>query len=112
MRIPGIPGASEPAFRTRDARWMGLDALVRETCTVLEEDGIVISLVAAKATIQLARRVVQEPVERDQEALCCTISDRLRSRRVLMPVSSVRHVIQVYARVIVSLEILEINEIG
>ncbi len=112
MRIPGIPGASEPAFRTRDARWMGLDALVRETCAFLEEDGIVISLIAAKATIQLARRTVQEPLERDQDELCSVISDRLRSRRVLMPVPSVRDVIQAYARVIVSLDILEINEIG
>jgi len=112
MRIPGIPGASEPAFRTRDARWMGLDSLVRETCTVLEEDGVFISLIAAKATIQLARRVVQEPQERGQEELCSAISERLRSRLVLMPVASVRDVIQAYARVIVSLDILEINEIG
>lgn len=112
MRIPGIPGASEPAFRTRDARWMGLDALIRETCTVLEEDGIVISLVAAKATIQIVRRVVQEPLDRDQGELCLVVQERLRSRRVLMPLSSVRDVIETYARVIVSLEILEINEIG
>jgi hypothetical protein len=91
---------------------MGLDALVRETCVSLEEDGIVISLIAAKATIQLARRTVQEPLERDQDELYSVISDRLRSRRVLMPAPSVRDVIQAYARVIVSLDILEINEIG
>ncbi len=91
---------------------MGLDALVRETCVSLEEDGIVISLIAAKATIQLARRAVQEPQERDQDELCSVISERLRSRRVLMPVPSVSDVIQAYARVIVSLDILEINEIG
>jgi predicted ATPase len=91
---------------------MGLDSLVRETCTVLEEDGVLISLVAAKATIQLARRIVQEPHERDQEELCSVISERLRARRVLMPLDSVRHVIQAYAQVIVSLDILEINEIG
>jgi len=91
---------------------MGLDALVRETCSVLEEGGVVVSLVAAKATIQLARRVVQEPMERSEDELCSEISERLRSRRVLMPIESVQAVIQTYAQVIVSLEILEINEIG
>ncbi len=112
MRIPGIPGASEPAFRTRDSRWMGLDALVQETCTTLEESGVQISLVAAKAAIQIARFVVQEPVGRDQEELCMEVADRLRSRKVILPVEMVQSVLSAYAEVIVVLEILEINEIG
>ena len=37
MRIPGIPGASEPSFRTRGQIWVALDDLVHETCTRLEE---------------------------------------------------------------------------
>ena len=110
MRIPGIPGASEPSFRTRDRRWMGLDSLVRETCAHLSEEGLEVSPVAAKATIQLARFVVQEPIERDTEALVETIVGRLRARCVVMPANMVLAVLTTYARVIVLLDVLEINE--
>lgn len=112
MSIPGIPGASEPAFRTRDSRWVGLDALIHEACATLTESGCDVSLVAAKATVQIARFVVQEPVERDQDELCIEISRRLRSRKVIMPASRVRQVLTAYAQVIVMLDVLEINEIG
>ena len=110
MSIPGIPGASEPSFRTRDRRWMGLDALVHETCAHLEEEGIQVSPVAAKAAIQLARFVIQEPVERDTEALVQEVVDRLRARCVVMPPNLVLAVLTTYARVIVVLDVLEINE--
>ena len=53
MRIPGIPGASEPSFRTRDQVWIALDDLVYETCTKLEVLGIVLSPYACKAAIQV-----------------------------------------------------------
>ena len=110
VRIPGIPGASEPSFRTRDRRWMGLDALVRETCAHLEEEGLSVSPVAAKATIQLARFIVQEPIERDTDALVETIVERLRARRVLIPANMALAVLTAYAHVIVVLDVLEINE--
>ena len=112
MGIPGIPGASEPSFRTRDSRWMGLDAVVHETCAMLAEEGVDVSPVAAKATIQLARYVVQEPVERDTAAITRVVAERLRARRVVLPVEAVREVLEMYAKVIVALEILEINEFG
>mgnify|MGYP001359994237 CR=1 FL=1 len=112
MRIPGIPGASEPAFRTRDARWMGLDAVVQETVAVLKEEGFEVSLMAAKATIQIARFVVQEPVERDTEALLAAVNERLRARCVLLPTELVREVLATYTQVIVVLDVLEINEFG
>ncbi len=110
MRIPGIPGASEPSFRTRDRRWMGLDALVHETCANMAEDGLTVSPYAAKATIQIARFVVQEPVERDTGALVDTIVDRLRARCVLLSHNMVIAVLTTYAHVIVVLDVLEINE--
>ena len=112
MRIPGIPGASEPAFRTRDARWMGLDAVVQETVSVLREEGFDVSLMAAKATIQIARFVVQKPVERDTEALIATVNDRLQAQCVIMPCEVVREILATYAQVIVVLDVLEINEFG
>jgi len=58
MRIPGIPGASEPSFRTRDRVWIALDDLVYETCTKLEELGFSLSPYSCKAAIQIAE--VQE----------------------------------------------------
>lgn len=112
MSIPGIPGASEPSFRTRDARWMGLDAVVLETCAMLSEEGTEVSPVAAKAAIQLARFVVQEPVERESEALARVVSQRLQARSVVLPVAVVREILEMYAKVIVALDVLEINEIG
>ena len=110
MRIPGIPGASEPSFRTRDRRWIALDSLVRETCVHLEEEGLTVSPVAAKAVIQLARLIVQEPVERDSGTLAETIVQRLRARRVILPANTVLAVLTAYAHVIVVLDVLEINE--
>ena len=112
MSIPGIPGASEPAFRTRDARWMGLDALVHETQSSLAASGTVVSLVAVKSAIQLARQVVQEPVDRSTDELVVAVAERLQQRKVIMPTDVVRTVLNAYAKVIVDLEILEINEIG
>jgi hypothetical protein len=110
MKIPGVPGASEPAFRTRDARWMGLDTLVQETCTLLAEAGIDVSLVAAKAAIQVARSVVQGPDGHEADALISVVTDRLRGCGVLLPSSCVKAVLTTYARVIVNLEVAEINE--
>ena len=110
MSIPGIPGASEPSFRTRDRRWMGLDALVHETCAHLEEEGMAVSPVAAKAAIQIARFVVQEPVERESSELVDTVVDRLRARRVVLPANTVLAILATYTRVIIVLDVLEINE--
>ena len=112
MTIPGIPGASEPAFRTRDARWMGLDAMVHETQSSLAAQGVDVSLVAVKSAIQLARQAVQEPVERSTDELVVTVAARLQHRKVIMPMDVVAEVLNAYARVIVEMDILEINEIG
>ena len=110
MSIPGIPGASEPSFRTRDRRWMGLDALVHETCATLKEEDIVVSPVAAKAAIQIARFVVQEPTERNTTDLVETVVNRLRARRVVLPADIVLAVLTTYTRVIIVLDVQEINE--
>lgn len=111
MSIPGLLGASEPAFRTRDSRWMGLDSLVQEVSAALEGHEEV-SLMALKSTIQMARLVVQEPIERTPDALYSVVSERLQRRGVLMPANRVESVLAAYANVIVSLEVMEINEIG
>ena len=60
MRIPGIPGASEPSFRTRDRVWIALDDLVYETCSKLEEEGVLLSPYSCKAAIQVSRQLMLE----------------------------------------------------
>jgi hypothetical protein len=112
MTIPGIPGVSEPHFRTRDRRWMGLDTLVLETCKQLESDGYTASPHAVKATIQMARMVVQEPIEREADALVTIVVGRLQMQKVLMNEDLVRAVLTTYARIIDVLDILETNELG
>ena len=56
--------------------------------------------------------MVQEPVERESEALAHVVSQRLQARSVVLPVAVVREVLEMYAKVIVALDVLEINEIG
>ena len=109
MRIPGIPGASEPTFRTRDCHWMSLDTLVMETCAELEEDGWVVSPHAAKVTIQVARVVVQGPDGMETDTLVDEVQARLRHRFILLTVAQVRSILTAYARVVSTMDIAEIN---
>ena len=48
----------------------------------------------------------------DDEALARVVSQRLQARSVVLPVAVVREVLEMYAKVIVALDVLEINEIG
>ena len=84
MRIPGIPGSSEPSFRTRDAQWLGLDTMVRETVVELAEQGLTLSPYVVKATVQVGRMAVQGPCGRDVDALVESVQMHLRDRRVLI----------------------------
>jgi hypothetical protein len=112
MRIPGLPGASEPTFRTRDRRWMGLDTLVLDTCQRLEDSGEVVSPLAAKAAIQLARHLVVMDEELVGEDLLAAVSFRLRRQRVLLTPTAVGRVLGAYARLVVELDITETCELG
>ncbi len=112
MTIPGVEGAGEPCFRTRDSRWLTLDAMVMETCSALDEAGHEVSPVAVKATIQLARFTVQEPRDRTTDELISDVTQRLRARRVIVPRAVVGEIVRAYAAVFVALEVLEINEVG
>jgi hypothetical protein len=109
MRIPGIPGASEPTFRTRDCRWMGLDTLVLETCAELEEEGWTVSPHVAKVAIQVARAVVQGPEGEETESLVRGVRKGLRYRLIVMTKDQVEAILTAYARVISTMDIAEIN---
>jgi hypothetical protein len=112
MRIPGLPGASEPTFRTRDRRWMGLDTLVMDTTRRLADAGWAVSPVAAKAAIQLARHLVVVEEELSGDALIDAISVRLRRQRVLLTPEHVGRILGAYARLVVELDITETCELG
>ena len=112
MRIPGIPGGSEPSFRTRDCQWMGLDTLVLETCEQLDGEDWDLSPHVVKAAIQVARWVVEELEDEGVEELVEAVCQRLRCRRVLLSHGHVQAILTAYARVISSLDIAEINELG
>lgn len=110
-RIPGVPGATEPTFRTGDRRWMGLDSLVWETCARLEERRQALQPAVVKAVIQVARMAVQGPERLEGQALVDEVTLRLRHERVLLPAARVRAVLLAYLTVVGELEIQEINEI-
>ena len=109
-RIPGIPGAPEPSFRTGDRRWMSLDTLVMETISTLAEQRQTLSPMVVKATIQVARRLVVEHEGLAGDALVEQVALHLRHRRVLMPISSVRAALVAYIRVVADLDVVEISE--
>ena len=113
MPIPGLPGASEPTFRTRDRHWMGLDTLVFEVCMRLEdESGFVVDPAVAKATIQLARHLVVNEDGLEGEALLEEVAVRLRPLRVLLKAFHVGAILGAYARLVVELDITETCELG
>ena len=108
--IPGIPGASEPSFRTRDAQWVSLDTLVRSTCQRLEDIGEPVSPLAAKAVIQVGRECVQAYPERQGDALMISVSDNLRQRRLLVVPRLVREILIAYTSAVVELDVAEVVE--
>ncbi len=110
-RIPGIVGATEPSFRTGDRRWMGLDTLVWETLSKLEERGHELNPVVVKAAVQVARMLVSGPAAPQGLALVQAVTEQLHHRRVILPVATVREILLAYLGVIADLEIQEINEI-
>ena len=112
MRIPGIPGASEPSFRTRDRIWIALDDLVYETCSKLEELGLAISPYACKAAIQISRQLmlVDSPALGDE--LAAEVSLRLRQRGVILRQELTREVLRAYGHVVMGLQIAEVQETG
>lgn len=111
MSIPGIPGASEPSFRTRDAHLVGLDALILETCGRLARAGMPMSPMVVKAAVQVAREILHaldEGPERDE--LVAQVTQRLRRRYVLLTPAHVSAVLENYGRLVLELDITEVTE--
>lgn len=109
-RIPGFPGVPEPHFRTSDRRWVDLDTLVRETCGRLDRRGMTMTPRVVKATIQLARQLVEARPELQGPELVAEVVKQLRPRRVLLTPGCVQAALLVYALLVAELDVVEINE--
>ena len=112
MRIPGIPGASEPSFRTRGQIWVALDDLVYETCTHLDTFGVIVSPYVCKGTIQVSRQLMLVGTPSAGEGLAEEVAMRLRERGVLVQPGLVGQILQAYGHIIMGMDIAEVLETG
>ena len=111
MRIPCLVGTAEPSFWTRDRQCRGFDSLVFETCGELESLGVDLSPVSAKATIQVARQLMQGPAAKVESAeLFRLVVAGLRKRHVLMTVRQVELVLVAYTKMVLAHEITDVTE--
>lgn len=106
MSIPGIPGASNPSFRTRDRLVVSLDQLIVEICEELRSQGLSVAPFVAKTIVQLARKTLaQSPGDVDMEALSETVFQELKLHRILVIPARVRLVVQAYGQVFSEMQI-------
>jgi len=84
--------------------------MVRRTVARLDEIGEGVSHVAAKATIQVAREMVQAYPERKGDALMRTVSRQLQERRVIMPPRLAHEILVAYTGVVVDMDVAEVVE--
>lgn len=110
--IPGIPGASEPSFRTGERGWMSLDQVVHEAVAWLDTDGIELSPYVVKATVQLTRRLLDGGDELVGDALYLRVQLQLRQAGVLLQPGQVERIVRVYASVVAILDIRDTSELG
>jgi hypothetical protein len=110
MRIPGLPGASDPTFRTRDALLLSLDRIVHDVCTELAVGGLVISLPVAKAAIQAARHGICRQPSLVEAEIVVIVGARLRRERILLPPSMIRRLLRCYLRTVIALDITEVDD--
>ena len=110
MSIPGLPGANDPTFRTRDALLLSLDRIVQEVCAELAHEGTVIAPRIAKSAIQAARQQIAGERTPSPDELVDRIRQRLRSERILLPAAMIHQLLEAYLRKVVELDITEVND--
>ena len=111
MSIPGIPGAPNPTFRTRDRVYVSLDQLIVELCEELQGEGLLVSRPIAKTIVQCARCYLNgdEKVQ-SMESLCLAVFTDLKAHRILFVPHRVKQVLTAYGRVYASLEIEDVTD--
>ncbi len=108
--IPGIPGAAEPTFYTRDRRFLSLDRIVHELCDLMADDGHPVSPRVAKAAVQSGRHVVCIHDGLRAEELAERVSWELRGSHVLLPPQLVERLLVTYGRLVIELDITSITD--
>ena len=111
MSIPGIPGAPNPTFRTRDRVYVSLDQVIVELCEELSEEGLVVARSVAKTVVQCARFYLRsEKGPQDLEEISEAVYRDLKMHRILLVPHWVRQVLTAYGRVYASLQIEDVTE--
>ena len=110
MRIPGLPGATETTFLTRDALLVSLDRLVEEVCMELAESGVEVAPPVAKAAIQAARASITRESDQDESGLLARVQERLRRELILLPASVVGELLRRYLCKVMELDVTEVND--
>jgi len=108
--IPGIPGAADPTFCTRDRRFLSLDRVVHELCDLMEDDGTPISPRVAKAAVQSGRQIVCRYDGLCADELATRVSLELRRARVLLTPTLVERLLVTYGRLVIELDITSITD--
>jgi hypothetical protein len=111
MAIPGIPGASEPTFLTRDRSLVSFDTLIRSVCEELDELGQEVSAHIAKAVVQCARDLVNVLEGQDGFGLSSAVASELRSFHILVLTPLVQLILTTYAQLTARLDIAQVHEI-
>ncbi|MCP4803998.1 MAG: hypothetical protein GY913_08805 [Proteobacteria bacterium] len=110
MTIAGLPGASDPSFRTRDNALVSFDTLVGSVVDALDEAGRDVSHEVVKATIQCARHVVCSVSDLDGAGLAEHVMRDLRRFHILLVQPLILAIIASYAQLVAVLDIAEVHE--
>ena len=106
MSIPGIPGASNPSFRTRDRTVVSLDQLIVEICEDLKGQGLSVAPFVAKTIVQLARKnLALGTADVDMNALNERVYEELKLHRILIVPERVGMVVKAYGEVFSEMQI-------
>ena len=108
--IPGIPGAADPTFYTRDRRLLSLDRIIHELTDLMADDGHPISPRVAKAAVQAGRQIVCRYDGLRAEQLALRVSRDLRAARILLPPALVERLLVAYGRLVIELDITSITD--
>ena len=112
MSIPGIPGASNPTFRTRDRVYVSLDQIIVELCEELKAEGLSVAPSIAKTIVQTARGYLRcQEEQMGMEELSMAVFDDLKVHRILFVPKRVAQVLTMYGRVYASLEIEDVTDL-
>tara|TARA_B110000037_G_C16789029_1_gene370635 strand:- start:135 stop:479 length:345 start_codon:yes stop_codon:yes gene_type:complete len=108
MTILGIPGASDPSFRTTDRIFVSLDQLVSDVVGNLQMGELDLSLHVAKCVIQLTRRRLSQSSDVTLESLSVDVRRDLRTHRVMLTEPQVKLILSTYGDVFSTLDIAEV----